>query len=167
MSNKNLIILATNFTTMTRDEVLKELKKYFKIQELVDEPTYKKWKDNAWNFFSTDLLETLLVLRRDILQVPLVINDWSFKGSHQNRGLRSNLSYLVKDKTDKGVLYLSQHCMGKAIDAVSSKMTAEKMRNLILKNQNLLPCNIRVEGGVSWLHFDIMDMGVKVYIFKS
>ena len=151
---------------MERSELIKELKKYFKIKELVDKTTYEKWKESAWNFFGNDILETLLVLRRDILQVPLVINDWAFKGNCQQRGLRTNLSQLVKDKTDKGQLYLSMHSMGKAIDAVSSKLTAAKMRDLILKNQNLLPCNIRIEGGVSWLHFDVMDMGVKVYVFK-
>lgn len=155
---------------MTRTEVINGIKKYFKIQELVDEPTYKKWGDNAWCFFDEKLLETILILRRDILKVPLVCNDWSFSGKNQNRGLRSNLSYLVKEKTDKGVLYLSQHCFGKAVDLISSKMTADEMRKLILKNQSKLPYQCRMEDAVSWLHIDTMVMvnqKEKVYVFKA
>ena len=152
---------------MERAVLVNEVKKFFKIQELVDKATYEKWKEGAWDFFGDDVLETLLVIRRDILKTPLVINDWSFGGKNQQRGLRTNLSPLVKDKTDKGQLYQTLHLSGKAIDAVSSKMTATTMRDLILKNQNLLPYNIRIEGGVSWLHFDLMNKGVKVYVFKG
>lgn len=95
---------------MNKLKIVNELKKYFKIQELVDKRTHARWGDNAWNFFDDRLLETILVLRRDILKVSLVCNDWSWGGKNQQRGLRTNLSPLVKEKTDRGVLYLSQHC---------------------------------------------------------
>ena len=155
---------------MERNKVLAEIKKYFKIQEFVDEPTFKRWSENAWNFIDTALLETVLVLRRDILKVPMVINDWSWGGKNSQRGLRTNISPMVKEKTDKGVLYLSQHCFGKAVDIVSSKMTAEQMRKLIVVNKSKLPYNVRIEDGVSWLHIDVMCMASqkdKVYLFKA
>ena len=49
-------------------------------------------------------------------------------------------------------------------------MQAEKMRELIKANANLLPCNIRIEGGVSWLHFDVLPqygINQKVYEFQA
>ena len=95
---------------MEKSKLISEVKKFFKIQEFVDEPTFKKWGENAWNFLDEKLLETIIILRRDILKVPMVCNDWCFGGKNSQRGLRSNLSYLVKEKTNKNELYLSQHC---------------------------------------------------------
>lgn len=156
---------------MERNKLITEVKKFFKIQELVDERVFNRWGDNAWNFFDDRLLETILVIRRDILKVSLICNDWCFGGKNTQRGLRTNLSPLVKEKTDRGVLYLSQHCMGKAVDFVSSKMTANEMRELIKKNKSKLPYKIRIEDGASaptWLHIDVMtgNQSEKIYFFK-
>ena len=155
---------------MDKSKLVSEIKRYFKIQEFVDETTFSKWGENAWNFIDNRLIETIIVVRRDILKVPLVCNDWCFGGSHKQRGLRTNLSVTVKEKTDKGVLYLTQHSFGKAVDFVSSKMTAEKMRELIRANQSKLPYPIRMETGTSWLHIDVMEMvnqTTKIYEFKG
>lgn len=155
---------------MDFNKLISEIKKYFKIQEFVDKATYDKWGENAWTFLDEKLLETILVLRRDILKVPLVCNDWSFGGKNQQRGLRTNISELVKSKTNANTLYLSQHIQGRAADLVSSKMTAENMRKLIRANQSKLPYPIRMESGVSWLHVDTMVMlnqRVKIYEFKG
>jgi hypothetical protein len=46
-------------------------------------------------------------------------------------------------------------------------MSAQEMRDLIVTNQDKLPYNIRIEDEVSWLHFDVRDKGVKVYLFKA
>lgn len=157
---------------MNKSELVNDVKKFFKIQELVDKQTYTRWGENAWNFLDDKLLETILVIRRDILKVSLVCNDWCFGGKNQQRGLRTNLSPLVKEKTDRGVLYLSQHCMGKAVDFVSSKMSAEQMRKLIKQNEKKLPYMVRIEDGASaptWLHVDVMTFlgqNEKIYMFK-
>ena len=157
---------------MTKTEIINGVKKYFKLQEFVDKATYDKWGENAWAFLDEKLLETVIVLRRDILKVPMVCNDWSFGGKNQQRGLRTNLSELVKSKTAANTLYLSQHIFGKAFDFVSSKMTADNMRKLIKQNQSKLPYPIRMEVGekVTWLHIDTMVMlnqRVKIYEFKG
>ena len=149
---------------MTRNQIITEVKKNFTIQELVCREVYNKWGERAWQFLDTNLLEVLLVLRRDILQVPLVCNDWKFGGKNTQRGLRCNTCQLVKSKTAP---YLSMHIFGKAVDLVSAKMTAEKMRKLIQEKSVKLPCNVRIEGGVNWLHIDVMDMGTKVYEFNG
>jgi len=144
--------------TMNSGDVIERCKKYFGIKELVSEKVYKEHGENAWNFFDSRLLETLIVLREDILKVPLVINDWSFGGKNQQRGLRENISQIVSSKTRNGILYLSSHTMGRAFDCVSAKMSATEMRRLIVLNANKLPYPIRIESGSSaptWLHFDV------------
>ena len=150
---------------MTRNEILKEVKRFFDIDELVCDHTYAKWGEKAWQFLDTYLLWCLLIIRRDIVKLPLYCNG---KNQHQ-RGLRCNMCAEVKNKK---AVYLSAHILGKALDLTCGvpSMTAEKMRQLIKVNADLFPCNIRIEGGVSWLHFDVLPQyGVtqKVYEFKA
>ena len=38
---------------MARNELIREVQRFFSLRELVDEPTYKKYGDFAWNFFRT------------------------------------------------------------------------------------------------------------------
>lgn len=148
---------------MTRNEILSEIKKYFDIDELVCDHTFKKWGDSAWQFLDTDFLHCLLIIRRDILQRPMYCN-----GNHQHqRGLRCNMCPMVKGKT---AVYLSAHMLGKAGDFTVQGMTAEQARSRIRMLPAAFPCNIRIEGGVSWLHFDVLPQtGItqKVYEFKA
>lgn len=147
----------------TRSEIIKELHKYFQISELVCEHTHSKWGERAWQFLDTDYLHALLVIRRDILQVPMTCNH---DGAYQ-RGLRCNMCELVKEKSQN---YLSSHVLGKAGDFTCKGLTAQQARERIKANANLLPCNIRLEDKVSWLHFDVLPQyGVtdKVYFFKE
>lgn len=140
--------------------------KYFKIYELVDETVYKKYKENSVRFIDNRLLITLDKIR-EILGVPLVINDWYWGGNNQQRGLRTNICQIVKSKGN--VLYLSSHCFGRAFDAVSAKMTAEEMRRKIVLNAHLLPYPIRMESGVSWLHVDLnmLENVPKITMFSA
>lgn len=146
----------------TRDDIIRELHKYFQIRELVCEHTLSEWGDRAWQFLDTNYLACLLVIRRDILQLPMICNH---DGANQ-RGLRCNLCQIVKDKDD---LYLSSHVLGKAGDFTVKGLTAQEARSRIRNNAHLLPCPIRMEGGVSWLHFDVLpQFGItaKVYEFS-
>lgn len=47
--------------------------------------------------------------------------------------------------------------MGKGFDVISAEMTAQEMRDRIMANEDKLPVPIRIEDGVSWLHFDTFD----------
>lgn len=58
----------------TKKLLIEELKKYFNIKELVCPHVYDKFGERAWIFLDTMALRMLLVLRRDILKVPLVCN---------------------------------------------------------------------------------------------
>ena len=83
------------------------------------------------------------------------------------RGLRCNRCELVKSKNN---VYLSAHILGKAGDFTIKGMTAEEARQKIKNNAHLLPCAIRIEKGVSWLHLDVLPQsGItqKVYEFNA
>ena len=146
----------------TRDDIIRELHKYFQIRELVCEHTHSEWGERAWQFLDTNYLACLLVIRRDILQQPMTCNH----DEATQRGLRCNLCQIVKDK-DK--LYLSSHVLGKAGDFTVKGLTAQEARSRIRNNAHLLPCSIRMESGVSWLHFDVLPqfgINAKVYEFS-
>ena len=146
---------------MTRNEIISALRQFFDIDELVCNHTLAKWGDKAWQFLATDYLLALLIIRRDILRRPMYCNGF---GKYQ-RGLRCNMCPLVAEKES---VYLSPHNLGQAGDFTVEGMTAKEARTLIRANAHLLPCNIRLEGGVSWLHIDSLpQVGVtdKVYVF--
>ena len=146
---------------MSREDIIKELHKYFQISELVCEHTHSRWGERSWQFLDTDYLHALLIIRRDILQLPMVCNH---SGANQ-RGLRCNMCELVKEKSKT---YLSSHILGKAGDFTVKGMTAQQARDRIINNAHLLPCNIRLEDKVTWLHFDVLPQyGIekKVHLF--
>lgn len=148
---------------MTRDEIIRELHKFFQIRELVCPHTHSKWGERSWQFLDTAFLHNLLVIRRDILKVPMVCNH----GAQLQRGLRCNRCELVSQKDS---VYLSSHVLGKAGDFTVQGMTAQEARSLIRNNAHLLPYPLRMEGGVSWLHFDVLPQyGIteKVYEFTA
>ena len=148
---------------MTRQEILDAIRPFFDVDELVCDHTFKKWGENSWQFLDTDYLHALLVIRRDILKKPM----WCNSTQKKQRGLRCNRCQMVRDKTS---VYLSSHVLGKAGDFSITGMTAEQARQHIKRNADLLPCNIRMEKAVSWLHFDVLPQyGVteKVYEFNG
>lgn len=148
---------------MTRDEIIKALQKYFDVSELVCEHTYSEWGEKSWQFLDTEFLHNLLVIRRDILQLPMICN-------HDNanqRGLRCNMCQIVKDS---GKLYLSSHIFGRAGDFTVKGLTAQEARSRIRNNAHLLPYSLRMEDGVTWLHIDTLPqygINQKVYEFKG
>lgn len=146
---------------MTREQILTEIRKYFDAEELVCNHTFAKWGNQSWQFLDTDFLHALLIIRRDILKKPM----WCNGNAKKQRGLRCNRCDMVRSKTS---VYLSSHVLGKAGDFTITGMTAEQARTLIKANANLLPCNIRIEKSVSWLHFDVLPqygITAKVYEF--
>ena len=136
---------------MDRKEIINELKKYFKLSELVCPHILQRFGDTAWMFLSTQILHTLLVLRTEIINKPLIIN-------HNNatqRGMRCNICPMVKQKT---TVYESAHCNGIGFDITVVGMSAEEAREQIKKKQDKLPYPIRLEEDVTWLHIDCYDL---------
>lgn len=148
---------------MKRNDIIQEIGGFFTIDELVCDHTLAKWGEKSWQFLDTAFLHNLLIIRRDILQVPMICNH---EGANQ-RGLRCNLCPIVKEKED---LYLSSHVLGKAGDFTVQGITAQEARSRIRNNAHLLPYPLRMEGGVSWLHIDVLPQyGItsKVYEFTA
>lgn len=152
---------------MVKQDIIDEVKKYFRIEELVCTHIFNKFGASSWRFLCTEYLHTLLILRTKILGMPMIMNDYVFGGKNTQRGLRCNLCQIVKNKTLSNQMYISAHCLGKGGDVVFNNITASKARDIIRDKQDSLPYNIRVENGVTWLHFDVYDMGVKVYGFDG
>ena len=148
---------------MNREQIIRELHRFFQVRELVCSHVFSKWGERSWQFLSTDYLHNLLVIRRDILQMPMVCNH---DGAEQ-RGLRCNMCRMVKEKK---AVYLSSHILGRAGDFSVQGLTAQEARSRIRTMQNLLPYPMRMEGGVSWLHIDTLpQFGIteKVYEFTE
>ena len=117
--------------------------------------------ENAWQFLSTCYLETLLVIREQILAAPMYCNTSNLT----QRGLRCNLCPIVANKHS---LYLSAHILGKAGDFTVRGLSAEEARNNIIQNSHLLPYPIRMEKNVTWLHIDTLPKnGIteKIHLF--
>ena len=148
---------------MNRTEIIKKVSTYFKVQELVCSHIYNKWGEASWQFIDTAYLETLLVIRRDIIRMPMLCNNESMS----QRGVRCNLCKLVKSKSTP---YLSAHVLGKAGDFTVIGLSAEEARQRILENADLLPHPIRMEANVTWLHIDVIQQWGKedkVYLFNG
>lgn len=145
---------------MNREQIIRELHRFFQVRELVCGHTFSKWGERSWQFLSTDYLHNLLVIRRDILQMPMVCNH---DGAEQ-RGLRCNMCKMVKEKK---AAYLSSHILGRAGDFSVQGLTAQEARSRIRTMQNLLPYPMRMEGGVSWLHIDTLpQFGIEAKVYE-
>ncbi len=157
---------------MDRYEIIRELKKYFNIHELVGPRTYKKYKDNAWQFFETDALHCLLITR-ELIDDQCTINNWFWGGKFKESGLRTNLQSIFKNYFKRGVLYLSGHNLGNAFDLKFKNTPATLVRKIIVENADLYPCQIRLENlkngkPISWTHIDTkqLERNPKVYLFN-
>lgn len=148
---------------MEREETIRGLKRFFGVGELVCPHTFARWGEGSWRFLGTDYLSALLVVRRDILKRPMLCNG----GQYTQRGLRCNRCALVRNKRE---VYLSAHVLGLAGDFDVDGMTAGEARDRIRERSWLLPCGVRLEDGVGWLHMDTLPQeGArdKVYMFKA
>ena len=145
---------------MNREQIIRELHRFFQVRELVCSHVFSKWGERSWQFLSTDYLHNLLVIRRDILQMPMVCNH---DGAEQ-RGLRCNMCRMVKEKK---AAYLSSHILGRAGDFSVQGLTAQEARSRIRTMQNLLPYPMRMEGGVSGLHIDTLpQFGIEAKVYE-
>ena len=148
-------------------EIMKDFKTYFTTKQLVCPHVLKQYSEaQIWSFFDKRILETLAVLRTEIINKPMVIN--TSDGSFTQRGLRCNCCDLVRTQTNKNNPYLSAHVRGSGIDFVVPGTDSEQVRQLIAKNKDLLPYPIRLESGVTWVHVDVDNFTKdKIQYFKG
>lgn len=133
------------------------VKQYFGVKELVCPDVYERFGESAWQFLDTRLLHTLYVIR-EMIDRPVIVNNWAKGGSYSQRGLRCNVCPLVKEKTSLEKVYLSAHVQGVAVDFHVPGMTTAEVRRLIIDNQRLLPYPIRIERDTTtWIHIDMRN----------
>jgi hypothetical protein len=131
--------------------------KYFQLYELLPPELYtydmmvsEEARERGFaNYFDERLLITIDVVR-EIIGLPLICNTWFQDGNRKNCGFRSL-------QCSVGVAQ-SQHKLGKAVDLICHKMSAEEMRQKIEANKDKLPYQIRIELGVNWLHIDVKEI---------
>lgn len=131
--------------------------KYFKIQELVSKDVYEKYGERSWQFIDEKLICTIDTVR-EFFDEPITVNNWLWGGSLEQRGLRANKDPLVASKKD---YYISQHCLGKAVDFNVKDFTSEEAYNLILQNKDKFPYLKRIENiqyTPTWVHIDVANI---------
>lgn len=140
--------------------------KYFKIQELVSKKTYEKYREKAWEFIDPKLIKTLDSLREHFGK-PITVNNWLWGGDLQQRGLRTNLDKIVKDKTNKNIIYVSQHVLGRAVDFNVKGLSVREVYEEIIKNKDkfyLISRIENIENTPTWVHIDCANFdGFKIF----
>lgn len=122
------------------------LPKFFKPFELVSKDIFDIYGIDSYNFLAPELLETLDLIR-EFFESPIIVNNWHFGGSFQNRGYRHPFCRVGAR--------LSQHKFGRAVDFHSPVYDAHFVRGEILNNPNLFPHIYRMEKNVNWVHIDM------------
>ena len=137
--------------------------RYFKIQELVSEAVYKKYGEKSWEFIDSRLIKVLDLLREHFNK-PITVNNWLWGGNLQQRGLRANKDELVANKKD---YYISQHCLGKAVDFNVKGLSAQEVYDEILRNIEKFYLISRIENikdTPTWVHIDVANIdGFKIF----
>lgn len=142
-----------------------KVNKYFNIKELVSSNVYKKYGDDSVELLDPIALKVLENVR-EILDVPLICNNWAVGGNRNYCGYREPECTIGT----KG----SFHRKGQGFDLISKYMTAAEMRDKLEQNQDKLIYPIRVEkwdnkGEINWLHIDVSPNthGKKLYFFRA
>lgn len=149
---------------MKTSDLIYALGQFFTIDELVCPHLLAKHGKNAWSFLDFSLLSVIFTLRQTILKNKMVGNTYKSKGTFSQRGYRCNLCQLVSSATTHNKLYTSAHPLGKALDFFNPGWSAENTRQLIIANKVLLPCHIRLETNINWVHIDTLCFDESVLI---
>ena len=132
--------------------------RYFKIYELVSRRFYQQYGQRAWQFLQIKPLITADRLRERYGKTK--INDYRWNGKRQWAGLRTPESPFYSDT--------SQHSFGNGFDPIFKHVTAEEVREDIVKKPNLKAFEYitAIELDVSWFHFDCRNC-VKMFKFSK
>jgi hypothetical protein len=131
--------------------------KYFEIYELVPPELMSLPEDYLWGLFDENLLRVIDNLRKALAK-PITINTWKSGGEFSLRGFRP--------KSTKIGAKNSPHKKGKALDFDVFGMTAQQVRDYIIKNHAKFPEIKRMEKDVTWVHIDtVPNKNDALYLF--
>lgn len=128
---------------------------HFVEQEFVPPEVYNDLIDEKYSL--TSIIDSKLLWTadkiREFFNKPMTINTWHKKGEFSLRGFRP--------KNCSIGAFRSQHKSGNAIDFDIQGLTADQVRNVILKNQKTydgFKYITRMEAGVNWVHIDLKQV---------
>lgn len=128
--------------------------KYFRIEELVSKQVYEKYKEKCWEFIKPEIILFLDNIR-EFYKKPVIVNNWLYGGNLSQRGLRTNQDPIVKEKNS---LYVSQHCLGGAVDFNVQGVSPEEVAKHIIDNQeyyrNFISRLENPKQTATWTHVD-------------
>ncbi len=132
--------------------------KNFKLHEIVPPELMSLPEDYLWELFDENLLKVIDRLRQD-LGKPITINTWKQNGDFKFRGFRPKNCKIGSTN--------SPHKKGKGLDFDVKGMTAQEVRDYIVKNQAKYPEIRRMEKDVTWVHIDTIAKGkIPLYLFN-
>ena len=125
----------------------------FNLKEFIDPETYKRFGDSSIWFIDNRII-TLAQFIRERLNKPCTINNWSNGGQYQYSGFRPPECTIGAK--------LSQHRFGRGIDLKCKGMTADEVREDIIKNfdiYNKIGLTTIEDGkfAPTWCHIDIRE----------
>ena len=120
------------------------------------------------NFFDYKLLVVIDEIR-EILQSPLIVNNWMKDGARKYSGYRPTT---CKVGVEKSMHKPQEDGRARAVDMISPIYSAEEMRQIIEREKHRISFPIRIEKDVSWLHVDVKARTGhknqdKIYYFKG
>ena len=129
----------------------------FKPEELVDKQTFDRFKGDVWFLFNQRALIALDGIR-NYFHSSVIVNNWHSGGNLQYRGFRT--------KESQNWSQYSQHSLGNAFDLDVIGMTADEVREAIIKNKDdvyfyLITC---LEMGINWVHFDCRNISNRILL---
>lgn len=142
--------------------------KYFKIQELVCQHVYKKYGDKSWEFFSEEFLKDLDTVR-EVLGVPIIINNWHVNGQYKESGNRCQFCSIVAKKITNKELNISMHNLYRAFDLKPKNLEIKKAVEMIMDNVHRFKVIKRIENSdytLTWLHLDTKGHHKGIRIFN-
>lgn len=129
--------------------------RHFIAQEFLPPEVFDRFGAGAlYTFIDVRVLITADQVR-DFFGAVVTGNNWHRGGLLRYRGYRPDRYYTDRgtDPTGKG----SQHRFGRAFDCDVAGCSADFVRDVIQRHPLLFPYIRRIELGVAWLHFDVMN----------
>ena len=142
-------------TYYSQDWVYKHIKDFFELKDFFEPQMLKKYgSDQLWSFLDFRMLSNLLFIRKT-RDNPIVVN----VGKLTQRGYRSILSKIIRQKVASNTLYTSAHSLGSGVDFHEIGIVPEDTRVWIEMNADDLPYKCRLEWKkkgvpINWVHMD-------------
>lgn len=150
------------------------------MQNLVCDHIYEKYGESSREFFDCSLLEIIKVIRDKVFpEYHILVNSYIGDNNYRDReywqmGLFCNLCSRVYSATNDGLVAISDHLLGKAVDLQvynpkdSTRIPDEKVFNQLVTNTNLTGYSYYV-GLITdqYVHLGVSGMNIPDGVFDK